>query len=127
MVEVSLIRAPGNVRAFVGRSPRTPLNIRRREAAAQVREGLVMVKNGRATIPKVPFVMPRGNRSGIEVMTLADLSARMRRHGGPEGARDAAGSGRAQRPEFHLLLTVDQGLLWHMVDFTDYAVTDHAW
>lgn len=86
-----------------------------------------MVKNGRATIPKVPFVMPRGNRSGIEVMTLADLSARMRRHGGPEGARDAAGSGRAQRPEFHLLLTVDQGLLWHMVDFTDYAVTDNAW
>ncbi|WP_371870161.1 helix-turn-helix domain-containing protein [Ornithinimicrobium tianjinense] len=33
----------------------------------------------------------------------------------------------AQRPDFHLLLTVDEGVVWHMVDFHEYAVADGAW
>ncbi|MEV0382631.1 helix-turn-helix domain-containing protein [Nonomuraea sp. NPDC050643] len=67
---------------------------------------------------------PAAGAVGVEVMPIAELRRRLHRHGGADGARDAEGAGRAQRPDFHLLLMVEQGLLWHMVDFADYAVTD---
>lgn len=86
-----------------------------------------MVKNGHEVIQEVPYVPTAAAAVGVEVMSIAELRHRMRRHGGQEGVRDAEGSGRAQRPEFHLLLTVKQGLLWHMVDFADYALASDTW
>ncbi|WP_432146491.1 helix-turn-helix domain-containing protein [Streptomyces sp. bgisy084] len=86
-----------------------------------------MVKNGHEVIQEIPYAPSAAAAAGVEVMSIAELRHRMRRHGGAEGARDTEGSGRAQRPEFHLLLTVKQGLLWHMVDFADHAVTEGTW
>ncbi|GGK66719.1 helix-turn-helix domain-containing protein [Sphaerisporangium melleum] len=86
-----------------------------------------MVKNGHEAIPEIRYVPSEAGTVGVEVMTIAELRRRMHRHGEAEGARDAEGAGRAQRPDFHLLLTVEQGLLWHMVDFADHAVTDSTW
>ncbi|WP_432092713.1 AraC family transcriptional regulator [Streptomyces sp. bgisy100] len=86
-----------------------------------------MVKNGHEVIPKVPYVPPPAAAAGVEVMSIAELRQRLRRHGGADGIRDAQGSGRPQRPEFHLLLTVDHGLLWHMVDFADHALSRDTW
>jgi AraC-like DNA-binding protein len=86
-----------------------------------------VVKNGHEAIPEIQYVSPAADAVGVEVMSIAELRRRMHRHGGVEAARDAEGAGRAQRPDFHLLLTVEQGLLRHMVDFADYAVTDSTW
>lgn len=86
-----------------------------------------MVKNGHEAIQEIQYAPPTAGAVGVEVMPIAELRRRMLDYGGAEGARDAEGSGRAQRPQFHLLLTVEQGLLWHMVDFADYAVTDSTW
>ncbi|MFD8863847.1 helix-turn-helix domain-containing protein [Streptomyces sp. NPDC059590] len=86
-----------------------------------------MVKNGHEAIPEIQYVPPADDAVGVEVMPIAELRRRLHHHGGAEGARDAEGAGRAQRPDFHLLLTVEQGLLWHMIDFADYAVTDSTW
>ncbi|WP_207219427.1 helix-turn-helix transcriptional regulator [Zhihengliuella halotolerans] len=36
-------------------------------------------------------------------------------------------TGQAQRLDFHQLLTVEHGMLRHMVDFTDYTATPGAW
>ncbi|MGY4099839.1 helix-turn-helix domain-containing protein [Nocardia sp. R16R-3T] len=77
-------------------------------------------------ILEIPYAPPAADAAGIEVMPIAELRRRMRRRGA-EGVRDAEGAGRAQRPDFHLLLTVEKGLLWHMIDFADYAVTDSTW
>ncbi len=77
-----------------------------------------MVKNGQTAIPEVRYTPPTADASGVEVVSLAELHRRMQRH---------EPSPRAQRPDFHLLLTVDKGVVWHMVDFRDYAVADGAW
>ena len=77
-----------------------------------------MVKNGHHEIPEVRYTPPTSGIAGIEVLTIAELRRRMERHD-PRRA--------AQRPDFHLLLAVTEGLLWHMVDFQDYAVTDSRW
>ncbi|WP_216591349.1 AraC family transcriptional regulator [Streptomyces brasiliscabiei] len=86
-----------------------------------------MVKNGHDEIQEVPYDPPPAAAAGIEVMTITELRERMRRHGGTRGARDAEGTGHPQRPDFHLLLAVDRGPLWHMADFADYALTDGTW
>jgi AraC-like DNA-binding protein len=78
----------------------------------------MMVKNGQGDIPEVRYAPPDSGASGVEVLSIAELRRRMRGH---------AASRQAQRPDFHLLLTVDRGLVWHMVDFHDYAVADGAW
>lgn len=86
-----------------------------------------MVKIRHDEIRRIHYVASPSSALGVEVMSIAELRHRMRRHGGEEGVRDAQGSGRTQRPEFHLLITVNHRLLWHMVDFTDYALTNGTW
>ncbi|MEU5541449.1 AraC family transcriptional regulator [Streptomyces sioyaensis] len=68
-------------------------------------------------IPEVPFAAPAGTPAGIEVMSLADLRGRV-----PEHALT-----RPHRPDFHHLLTLTAGDLWHTVDFTDYALRPGCW
>ncbi len=77
-----------------------------------------MVKIRQAKIPEVRYSPPAAGASGVEVVSIAELHRRMRQH---------EPSPQAQRPEFHLLLTVDRGVIWHMIDFHDYAVADGAW
>lgn len=77
-----------------------------------------MVKIRQERIPEVQYSPPAAGAAGVEVVSLDELRRRMRQH---------EPSPRAQRPDFHLLLTVDRGVVWHMVDFHDYAVADGAW
>lgn len=77
-----------------------------------------MVKIGHHEIPEVSYSPPAEAAAGVEVVSLAELHRRMSRH---------EDSPRAQRPDFHLLITVDRGVIWHMVDFHDYALADGAW
>jgi AraC-like DNA-binding protein len=78
-----------------------------------------MVKNrhAREGIPQVGFAAPPGVPAGVEVLTLAQLRARLG-HGA---------LGTPQRPSFHHLLTVSRGTLWHTVDFTGHALTPGRW
>ena len=78
-----------------------------------------MVKNRqpRGGIPEVGFAAPPGTPTGVEVLTLAQLLARV-----GHGALSAP-----QRPRFHHLLTVSRGTLWHTIDFTGYALTPGRW
>ncbi|AGZ38935.1 putative transcriptional regulator [Actinoplanes friuliensis DSM 7358] len=78
-----------------------------------------MVKNRHAAdgIPELGFAAPAGTPAGVEVMTLAQLHARV----GNDGL------GRPQRPTFHHLITVSRGTLWHTVDFTEYSLSPGRW
>jgi AraC-like DNA-binding protein len=78
-----------------------------------------MVRNRHATggIPELGFAAPAGTPAGVEVMTLAQLRARVGRDG----------LGRPQRPTFHHLLTVSRGTLRHTVDFTRYTLNPGMW
>lgn len=77
-----------------------------------------MVRIGHDVIPEVRYAPPVMGAAGVEVLSIAELHRRM---------RSSEASPRAQRPDFHLLLTVDDGVIWHMVDFHDYALADGAW
>ena len=77
-----------------------------------------MVRIGHDAIPEGRYAPPGEGAAGVEVLSIAELHRRMR-------SREP--SPRAQRPDFHLLLTVDGGVLWHMVDFHDYALVDGTW
>lgn len=79
---------------------------------------LVMVKSGQDGIRQVRYRPPVPDVGGIEVLSLAELHRRM-------AARP--GMDTAQRIDFHQLLTVQDGLLQHMVDFTDHTVGPGAW
>ncbi|MFJ5899354.1 helix-turn-helix domain-containing protein [Streptomyces sp. NPDC093064] len=68
-------------------------------------------------IPEVSFVAPAGTPAGVEVLPLADLSRRV-----PAERLTAP-----QRPDFHHLLTLTRGTLWHTVDFTAYALDPGSW
>lgn len=68
-------------------------------------------------IPKISFAAPAGTPAGVEVVPLADLSRRV------PAARLTA----PQRPDFHHLLTLNGGTLWHTVDFTAYALDPGSW
>jgi AraC-like DNA-binding protein len=78
-----------------------------------------MVKNrhGAGDIPELPFAPPAGTPDGVEVMTLAQLHARV----GHAALRVP------QRPTFHQLLTVSRGALRHTVDFTDHTLAPGRW
>ncbi|MFF5303402.1 helix-turn-helix domain-containing protein [Streptomyces sp. NPDC013161] len=79
-----------------------------------------MVKNrhdAERGIPEISFAAPAGTPAGVEVLALADL-----RHRVP-GERLAA----PQRPDFHHLIALTGGTLWHTVDFTDYALEPGSW
>jgi AraC-like DNA-binding protein len=78
-----------------------------------------MVKNRhpRDGIPHVGFAAPPGTPAGAEVLTLAQLHARV-----GDGVLGAP-----QRPSFHHLLTVSHGTLRHTVDFTGYDLTPGRW
>lgn len=77
-----------------------------------------MVRNGQTPIVQVSYVPPTPAASGVEVLTLAELGRRMRGHPSAD---------RTQRPDFHLVLSVDRGVVWHMVDFQDQAVGPGEW
>ncbi|GAA2767029.1 AraC family transcriptional regulator [Streptomyces paradoxus] len=79
-----------------------------------------MVKNrhdGGHGIPEVSFAAPVGTPAGVEVLSLADL-----RHRVP-GERLTV----PQRPDFHHLITLSEGILPHTVDFTGYALEPGSW
>ncbi|WP_060905010.1 helix-turn-helix transcriptional regulator [Streptomyces scabiei] len=68
-------------------------------------------------IREISFAAPAGTPAGVEVLSLADL-----RHRVP-GERLSA----PQRPDFHHLVTLTGGTLWHTVDFTAYALEPGSW
>ncbi|MEV6028452.1 AraC family transcriptional regulator [Streptomyces sp. NPDC052036] len=83
-----------------------------------------MVGNGHVPsreITQVGFSTPAGTPAGVEVMSLAELAERARVRMGKSGLM------RPQRPDFHHLITLTSGSLWHTVDFTGYALKPGAW
>lgn len=77
-----------------------------------------MVRIGRKDISEVNYSPADQNTPGVEVISLAELRRRM------IGREDSL---RTERADFHVLLMVDQGVLWHMVDFRDYALDEGSW
>lgn len=76
---------------------------------------------GPRAIADVGFAPPVGVPAGVEVMSLAELRDRAAFRMGE------AGFGEPQRPTFHHLITLSSGSLWHMVDFTGYALKAGSW
>ncbi|MGQ4390465.1 helix-turn-helix domain-containing protein [Streptomyces sp. SAS_270] len=68
-------------------------------------------------IPEILFTAPAGTPAGVEVLPLATLRRRV----------PAARLATLQRPDFHHLLTLTGGTLWHTVDFTAYALEPGSW
>jgi AraC-like DNA-binding protein len=68
-------------------------------------------------IPEVAFAAPAGTPAGVEVMSLAELRRRV-------CERTLV---RPQRPDFHHLLTLTAGDLWHIVDFNGYTLRPGSW
>lgn len=80
---------------------------------------LMMVKNRHDAargVPEISFAAPAGTPAGVEVLSLG------LRHRVP-GERLAA----PQRPDFHHLIALTGGTLWHTVDFTAYALEPGSW
>ncbi|MGI5192652.1 helix-turn-helix domain-containing protein [Streptomyces sp. CA-288835] len=77
--------------------------------------------DGPREIADVGFAPPVGIPAGVEVMSLADLRERAAVRMGREGLSTP------QRPTFHHLITLSSGSLWHMVDFTGYALKPGSW
>ncbi len=72
-----------------------------------------MVNIGHEGIAEVQYRSRPGTDPRVEVLTLDELERRMRRF---PAARNV------QRPDFHHLICVGSGALWHMVDFTGYTL-----
>ncbi|GAA0657381.1 helix-turn-helix domain-containing protein [Kitasatospora atroaurantiaca] len=72
-------------------------------------------------IADVAFAPPVGIPTGVEVMSLAELRERAAVRMARVGLRTP------QRPTFHHLITISSGSLWHMVDFTSYALKPGSW
>ncbi|GAQ59913.1 helix-turn-helix domain-containing protein [Streptomyces scabiei] len=68
-------------------------------------------------IPELPFAAPAGTPAGVEVMSLAELRRRV-------PAQALAGP---QRPDFHHLLTLTEGDLRQVVDFSGHALEPGSW
>ncbi|MFC9757985.1 helix-turn-helix domain-containing protein [Streptomyces sp. NPDC056921] len=68
-------------------------------------------------IPEISFAAPAGTPEGVEVLPLVGLRHRVR----------AEWLTAPQRPDFHHLLTLTSGTLWHTVDFTAYALDSGSW
>jgi AraC-like DNA-binding protein len=79
---------------------------------------LVIIRQRAREIPEVSFAAPVGTPAGVEVLSLAELRA-----------RTTAQKGRARllRPEFHHLVTVANGTLSQMIDFTEYVLAPGSW
>jgi AraC-like DNA-binding protein len=80
----------------------------------------MMVKNRQDPargIPEISFTAPAGTPAGVEVLSLDDLCRRV----------PAERLAIPQRPDFHHLLTLTGGSLWHTVDFTAYALEPGSW
>lgn len=80
----------------------------------------MMVKNRHDAdrgIKEISFAAPAGTPAGVEVLPLNDLRHRVtvERLTAP------------QRPDFHHLITLTGGTLWHTVDFTAYALEPGSW
>lgn len=73
--------------------------------------------DARAEIREIAFTPPAGTPAGVEVLSLADLRHRV----------TAAQLATPHRPDFHHLLTLTGGTLWHTVDFTGYALEPGSW
>ncbi|MER6284702.1 helix-turn-helix transcriptional regulator [Streptomyces sviceus] len=79
-----------------------------------------MVKNRHDAargVPEISFAAPAGTPAGVEVLPLAELRRRV-----PAERLTAP-----QRPDFHHLIAVTGGTLWHTVDFTAYALEPGSW
>ncbi|MFE1838641.1 helix-turn-helix transcriptional regulator [Streptomyces sviceus] len=79
-----------------------------------------MVKNRHDAargVPEISFAAPAGTPAGVEVLPLAELRRRV-----PADRLTAP-----QRPDFHHLIAVTGGTLWHTVDFTAYALEPGSW
>ncbi|MFJ4935687.1 helix-turn-helix domain-containing protein [Streptomyces pseudovenezuelae] len=79
-----------------------------------------MVKNRHDAargVPEVSFEAPAGTPAGVEVLPLPELRRRV-----PVERLTAP-----QRPDFHHLIAVTGGTLWHTVDFTAYALEPGSW
>ncbi len=68
-------------------------------------------------IPEISFAAPVGTPAGVEVLSLADLRRRVPRE------RLTV----PQRPDFHHLITLGDGMLRHTVDFTAYGLEPGSW
>lgn len=68
-------------------------------------------------IPEISFTAPAGTPAGVEVLSLDDLRDRV----------PAERLSVPQRPDFHHLITLTGGSLWHTVDFTAYALNPGSW
>jgi AraC-like DNA-binding protein len=77
--------------------------------------------DGPREIADIGFAPPVGIPTGVEVMSLAELRERAAVRMG------RVGLGTPQRPTFHHLITLSNGSLWHMVDFTGYALKPGSW
>ncbi|MFF9780592.1 helix-turn-helix domain-containing protein [Streptomyces sp. NPDC013978] len=77
--------------------------------------------DGPREIADIGFAPPVGIPTGVEVMSLAELRERAPVRMG------RVGLGTPQRPMFHHLITLSKGSLWHMVDFTGYALKPGSW
>ena len=70
-----------------------------------------MINNGQEPIFTVPYLPQSGASSRIEVRTIADL-----RRADPDQFAHP------QRPDFHLVIAVRGGAVWHEVDFERYPL-----
>jgi len=95
-------------------------NVRGKKRVIRIHFRLMVAKKRHSSsreIPEIPFAAPAGTPAGIEAMSLAELRRRI-----PEDALT-----RPQRPDFHHLVTLTAGDLWHTVDFTGYALRPGSW
>ncbi|WP_442480890.1 helix-turn-helix domain-containing protein [Streptomyces kroppenstedtii] len=80
----------------------------------------MMVKkrhDDRVEIRELAFTAPTGTPAGVEVLSLTELRHRT----------TAAQLATPQRPDFHHLVTLTGGTLWHTVDFADHALEPGSW
>ncbi|UNO41882.1 AraC family transcriptional regulator [Streptomyces sp. MST-110588] len=82
-----------------------------------VKKGHAAVRGAGESVPAVTFTAPAGRPAGVEVLTLAEL----------RGRADACALAVPHRPDFHHLLVVDEGRLWHTVDFRTYELSVNDW
>jgi AraC-like DNA-binding protein len=72
-------------------------------------------------IADIGFAPAVGTPAGVELMSVAELRKRAALRMGKTGLQAP------QRPTFHHLITLSSGSLWHMVDFTGYALKPGSW
>ncbi|MGW4637892.1 helix-turn-helix transcriptional regulator [Sphaerisporangium sp. NPDC004334] len=76
-----------------------------------------MVRRGQRPVPEVGFAPGIGLPPGVEVVSLAQLHARVR----------SGSLAQPQRPSFHHLITLHSGTVPHTADFAEYALRPGEW